>query len=80
MVERAQEEAILVQAVVAALQEEEITFREFSDLIRSLTSESIQVAGSLLRNWRDPECDGQPRISTARTLCLRLASATRVLS
>jgi len=80
MVERAQEEAIRVQAVVAALQEEEITFREFSDLISSLTSESIQVAGSLLRNWSDPECDGQQRISTARTFCLQLASATRVLS
>ena len=74
------QEGTWIQAVVAALQQEEITFREFSDVISSLTPESIQVVGSLLRNWSDPEGEGEQRLSTARTYCFQLASATRVLS
>jgi hypothetical protein len=79
MIGRAQEEATRVQDIVVALEQQEITIGEFSDVIASLTSESIQVIGALLRNWSDPESNAE-RVSVARTLCREFASAVRVLS
>lgn len=78
MLGRAQLEATRVGAIVVALEQEEITLDEFSEVVGSLTSESIQVIGSLLRSWSDSEEQG--RLGCARLVCSRLASKARVLS
>ncbi len=73
-----QEEATRIPDIVAALEQEEITFREFSEVIGSFTSETLQVLACIL--WGDPGCETHPLRATARMLCHELASAHRVLS
>lgn len=80
MLGRAQLEATRVGAIVVALEQEEITLDEFAEVIRSLTAESIQVIGCLLRNWADWTCNDQERLECARTVCSQFASKARVLS
>ncbi len=79
MLGRAQLEATRVGAIVVALEQEEITLDEFAEVIRSLTAESVQVIGCLLRNWADWSNDDGRR-ECARDVCSQLASRSRVLS
>jgi hypothetical protein len=80
MLGRAEEEATRVRAIVVALEQEEITLNEFSEVVGCLTSESIEVIRLLLRNWADLCCEERDRLWAARLLCRRLATQTRVLS
>jgi hypothetical protein len=80
MLGRTQAEATRVCAIVVALEQQEITLNEFSDVVGTLTSESIQVIGLLLRNWADLSIEDQERLWSARRVCHRLANQLRVLS
>jgi len=67
-------------ALIEAFEGSEITASEFSDEIRTLSAETVQVAASVL-NLRDIfSSEGQPRAWAAGMLCRRLAECTRVLS
>jgi len=80
LVGRAQGEAIQVQAIVVAFEQEEITFNEFSEALGSLTPEAIQVISLLLRSWTHLDREKLNRVTPARLLCLELACRTRLLS
>lgn len=67
-------------ALIEAFEGSEITTAEFSDEIRTLSSETVQVAASIL-NLRNIFCsEGQPRLWAASMLCRQRAACTRVLS
>ncbi len=81
MLAHARNEARRVGALVAAVEQDEITLGEFSEGLTFLTPEAAQVIACMLGEWIDwtGEDDGS-RVSGARLLCRRFASQTRVLS
>lgn len=80
MLERAEHEATRVQALVIALEQKEITLDEFSDVVKSLTPEAIQVTSFLLRNWNDATAWDEDKFCAARIVCGVFASKNRNLS
>jgi len=80
MLQRSDADSRTACALLVAIDEHEITFSEFSDAIELLTPEALQVIATALRSCVsvDPGVDRQ--LKQARTICSRLASATRVLS
>lgn len=64
--------------LISALDEREITVREFTDAMSSLTSEELQVVALILRNQAEHEW-GRPNVQLwkARHACLAMAEATR---
>jgi|tagenome__1003787_1003787.scaffolds.fasta_scaffold20364853_2 hypothetical protein len=67
-------------ALIAALDEQEITVDEFGDAIRFLKSEALQVTSFVLSiRAHEYQCV-PPRLRAARDLCSRLAARYRVLS
>jgi hypothetical protein len=79
MLARARRDAFRVRALVAALEQHEITLDEVSDVVGSLTPEAMQVTALLIGEWTG---DGTATASlfAAHQLCSRLASQARVLS
>lgn len=80
MLGRALNEASRLRDIVVAVEQQEITLREFSDAIQSLTPEALQVTALLLKGWTDLDEEDQSRVWQARRECQRLASQTRNLS
>jgi hypothetical protein len=80
MLERVAGEATRMRALVIALEQEEITLSEFSDVARSLSPETVQVIALLLRDWDDLSSEERERLGAARILCSRIASSRRALS
>jgi hypothetical protein len=68
-----------VFALIEAYEDSEITTNEFSDEIRMLSSETVQVAASVLNLRTSCYCEGRPRLSKASLLCRQRAAKCRVL-
>jgi len=67
-------------ALIAALDDQEITVKEFSDAIRFLKSEALQVTAFVL-STRALDSESIPqRLRTARDMCSQLAAKSRMLS
>lgn len=63
--------------LIDALEEREITAREFADAIQTLTSEALAVAAAVLSIRSAYVSDRQPREWKARLLCRQMADASR---
>jgi hypothetical protein len=62
------------------MDEHEITFGEFMDAIEILTPEALQVIATALSSCVVMDPAERRQLTRARTICSRLAAATRVLS
>lgn len=77
----ARNEARRVGALVAALEQDEITLGEFSEGLNFLTPEAAQVIACMLGEWIDWACeDDGSRVSNARLMSRQFAAQTRILS
>ncbi len=64
-------------ALIDAFEEFEITTSEFSEEIRSLSAETMQVAASILNLRNAVSFEGHPRAWTASRLCREGAASNR---
>jgi hypothetical protein len=67
-------------ALIEAFEGSEITTTEFSDEIRSLSPEMVQVAASILDLSHIFSSEGQPRLWQASQVCRMCARKSRSLS
>jgi hypothetical protein len=67
-------------ALIDAFEGSEITSAEFSEEIRTLSSETMQVFASVLNLRNIFSSEGHPRLWAAGMLCRQRAACTRVLS
>jgi hypothetical protein len=66
--------------LVEALDQHEITIGEFTDGIRSVSSEALQVTAFILSELAAANPERSSRLWQARHLCSGMAAASRVLS
>lgn len=66
--------------LIHALHDREITMLEFTDALRPVSSEALQVVSTFLRSSDDMDSESLARLRTIRSICRSLAAKTRCLS